>query len=322
MHTTSLPLRALLAVMLCATVVACSKSAPEKDAPKAPKEAAKKTATKKKATPKKKSKNALPPKAKPAPSAKDLANAKASKKAPTAPKAPAKPPEPKTPKAPIEPVAKALAAPPKPAPKPPAPKPAKRRTYKPSQLVVVTNFEKAQITVNGRAYPEQVNPDEPGGMVLPAGGPYTVVVGYDGKQRTYDLSLRPYETRYLVVELSGYEGAKGAVSVAPPKPTPPPEKVEEKEEEDKKGKGRVTVYAKPRGTIIVDGKDTGRKAPNTITPGNGRHEIQVRYEDGELSEVKNTRVRDTSRIKMFFRQKKNKTVTNPVTSRKPTVIKK
>lgn len=298
----STSLRALLAVAFCASTLACSKSTSEKTPKDKPAKSAKSAKSKAKKAPKKAAlakkssakKNVLPKKTKPS------TTPEPKKNAPT-------------------PTAKAPTAQPK--VEPPAAKPAtkrskRRKTYKPSQLVVVTNFEKAQITVNGNPYPEQVNPDDSSGMVLPAGGPYTVAVSYDGKQRIYSLSLRPYETRYLVVELSGYQGAKGIAIKPPSAPTPMRENTEEKKGEKK---GRLTVYAKPRGTIIVDGKDTGRKAPNTITPGNGRHEIQIRYEDGEVSETKITRVRETSRIKMFFRQKKGKKSPKPTTSRKPTL---
>ena len=183
----------------------------------------------------------------------------------------------------------------------------KQKTLKPAVLVVVTNFDQADITVNGLAYPEYYEDPKDNGMLLPAGGPYTVVVTYGANTKTYTLSLRPYETRYLVVELSGF---KGAATPPPAKPTPAPAKPLVKEEEPKKEEsseeGRVTVYAKPRGDIMLDGKDMGKKTPNTIEAPAGRHEVQVKYEDGEISEKKIVRIRKGSRIKLFFRQRKNK----------------
>lgn len=183
----------------------------------------------------------------------------------------------------------------------------KQKTLKPSVLVVVTNFDQADITVNGLTYPEYYEDPKDQGMLLPAGGPYTVVVTYGANTKTYTLSLRPYETRYLVVELSGF---KGTVTPPPAKPTPTPSKPVVKEEEPKKEEsseeGRVTVYGKPRGDILLDGKDMGKKTPNTIEAPAGRHEVQVKYEDGEISEKKIVRIRKGSRIKLFFRQRKNK----------------
>lgn len=177
----------------------------------------------------------------------------------------------------------------------------KPKRYRSSVLVVVTNFDKATVTVNGRAYPSYVEPGEPEGMILPAGGPYQVEVKYDGKAKLYTLTMRPNETRYLVVDLSGFKGSATS-SLTPPVPNAPtPVAEEEQKEED--GEGKVTAYSKPRGNIFVDGKDTGKMAPNTVPMEPGRHEIQVRYENGEMSEKKIVRVRKGSSIKLFFRQK-------------------
>ncbi len=179
----------------------------------------------------------------------------------------------------------------------------KEVTLKPAGLIVVTNFDKADVTVNGLAYPEY-SEDGDEGMTLPAGGPYAVRVTYDGKAKDYTLSLKPYETRYLIVELSGFKGTgTPAPAPKPAKPEPEPEKPQDEVSEDETG-GRVTVYSKPRGQIIVDGTDQSKRAPNTVDVEVGRHEVQVRYDDGEVSEKKVVRVRKGSRIKLFFRQKK------------------
>ena len=182
----------------------------------------------------------------------------------------------------------------------------KRTTLKPAIFRVVTNFSKADVRINGLDYKEFYSDDEQEGMVLPAGGPYTVVTDYNGKIKTSTMSFRPYETRFLIVELTGYDAPSAA---APAKPTPavaPPredENAEEKSEgDDSKSPGKITVYSKPRGTVIIDGKDTGTAAPNTIDAEDGRHEVQVKYEDGVVSEKKIVRVRKGSKIKLFFRQ--------------------
>lgn len=179
----------------------------------------------------------------------------------------------------------------------------KTRTLKPAVLQVVTNFDKADVTVNGLVYPEYVEPGEPEGMVLPAGGPYDVRVTYSGKTKHYNLYLKAHETRLLFVELTGFQG--GAAPAPAPKPqanTPQP-KVEEKKEDGAKEPGKVTVYSKPPGVIIVDGSKSAEKTPGTVEVANGRHEVQVEYENGEVSEKKIVRVRDGSRIKLFFRQR-------------------
>lgn len=179
----------------------------------------------------------------------------------------------------------------------------KVRTLKPALLVLVTNFDKADITVNGLPYPEYYEEPEDEGMLLPAGGPYNVIVSYDGKSKVYDISLKPYEARYLVVELTGFKGG-AAPAPARPAPAKPAAKAEEPKEEQKEdeGSGKVTVYSKPRGDILLDGKEAGKRTPNTIDADEGRHEVQVRYESGETSEPKIVRVRKGSRIKLFFRE--------------------
>ncbi len=182
----------------------------------------------------------------------------------------------------------------------------KQEKWKSAVLQVVTNFDKADVTINGMAYPEYVEPGKEDGMVLPAGGPYHVIVTYDGKTKNYKINLRPNETRLLFVELTGFQGGGGGKPIA--EKAPPPAKAEKKEETKKEEKakepGRVTVYSKPPGKIMVDGTGTGEKTPGTVEVENGRHEVQVEYESGEISEKKIVRVRDGSRIKLFFRERK------------------
>ncbi len=177
----------------------------------------------------------------------------------------------------------------------------KPRTLKPSVLVVVTNFDKAEVEVNSLPYPEYFEKPEDEGMLLPAGGPYDVSVAYGDKTKNYTLSLRPYETRYLVVELSGFRG--GGAAPARPSPSPRADADAEEEKEEQSG-GRITIYSKPRGQILIDGEDQGERTPNTVDTSEGRHEVQVKYEGGEVSEKKIVRVRKGSRIKLFFRQPK------------------
>ena len=95
----------------------------------------------------------------------------------------------------------------------------KPRKLKPAVLQVVTNFEKADVTVNGIPYPEYTDPGQPDGIVLPAGGPYDVRVTYSGKVKAYNLYLKPNETRMLFVELTGSQGG----GAAPPTPKAAPQ---------------------------------------------------------------------------------------------------
>lgn len=183
------------------------------------------------------------------------------------------------------------------------PRSADREEWKSSVLQIVTNFDRANVTVNGLDYPEYYEPGQPQGMVLPAGGPYDVEVEFGENVKHYRLHLRPYETRLLFVELSGFN------SSSPPPRRPPPKKKEtkkqEKKEDDKeKSPGKITVYSKPPGVVIVDGDKKGEKTPGSVELDNGRHEVQVQYESGSMSEKKIVRVRTGSRIKLFFRERK------------------
>lgn len=180
-----------------------------------------------------------------------------------------------------------------------------RPKYKMATLVIIANYEKATVTINGRPYSGSTELTEEGGVLLPAGGPHKVVVTYMGKSKEYEVSLRPGERRYLLVEIPGYVGgaALAPAPVAPQVPTPAQPEVNAAEEKKEGEPGRVTIYAKPRGQIMVDGKEIGKGTPNTIEVEDGRHEVQVRYEGGELSESKIVRSRSGSRVKLFFRQR-------------------
>lgn len=173
-----------------------------------------------------------------------------------------------------------------------------RLEYKPAVLQIVTNFKKADANINGIPYPEYVEPGTEPGMVLPAGGPYNVEVTYNGNTKSYTLSLDPYEIRYLMVELSGFKGG----SPAPSTERNTGDSADQTKEKNGDSKGRVTVYSKPKGGIKVDGNSKGQKTPGTIKVEPGEHDIQVEFEGGETSESKSVRVREGSRIKLFFRK--------------------
>lgn len=176
--------------------------------------------------------------------------------------------------------------------------------YDPAVLQIVTNFDKADVTVNGVAYPEYFEPGQEEGMILPAGGPHHVQVKFDGKIKEYFLSLRPHETRMLLVELSGWGATAPVPRAAPAAAQKKPKQQQKKDDKkDEKSPGKITVYSKPAGTVIVDGNPTGEKTPGTVELENGRHEVQVQYETGSTSEKKIVRVRTGSRIKLFFRER-------------------
>lgn len=72
-----------------------------------------------------------------------------------------------------------------------------------------------------------------------------------------------------------------------------------RERADASGPGRITVYAKPPGEIILDGEPTGQMTPETIEAPSGQHTIQVKFED-KLSGEKQIDVRGGARLKLYF----------------------
>ncbi len=170
-------------------------------------------------------------------------------------------------------------------------------------LVVITNFEKATVTVNGVAYPAYTPAGEKEGMKLAARTTHNVFVSYAGNSKKYEITLNPGERRYLMIELTGYNGSVTAGSYpAEPAPEPPPSEEAVEDDGTNDQEGRVTVYAKPQGMILIDGSNTGQQTPGTVTTENGSRNIQVQYEDGQTSEEKVVRVRPGSNIRLFFRQ--------------------
>jgi hypothetical protein len=179
---------------------------------------------------------------------------------------------------------------------------------KPALLIVVTDFDKVDVTVNGKPYPEFVPADGQRGVVLPAGGPHMVVARSGEKSKVYEIGLGAYETRYIVIE----PGALGNGVIPAPPPAPPSVSVKANTAKNEQTPepiidpnsdvGKVTVYSKPPGEIFVDDKPFGQKTPYTVDVDEGRHELQVRYENGAMSEKKIVRARKGSRIKLFFRQ--------------------
>lgn len=169
-----------------------------------------------------------------------------------------------------------------------------------STLVVITNFTRATVTVNDEIYPTYSDDGQNRGLRLPSGQEHEVRVQFGESEKLYRVRLTPGERRLLMVELTGMRPGGAAPATPRPEPRRRTEAVEEEPVGD--GQGQITVYSRPRGSILVAGRDTGEQTPGSVDIEEGRHEVQVRYEDGEVSETKVVRVREGSRIKLFFRQ--------------------
>lgn len=170
---------------------------------------------------------------------------------------------------------------------------------------VYTNHA-AQVTIDGTPYPKRSDH----GMKITAGERHEVVVRLGDKEKSYVVVVRPRELRTLMVDLSGYQTpptpAAPAVSRSPVATSAAAAPAEEEKEEEGDEKGKLTVYSKPKGEVYVDGSPLGATTPMINRELElGRHEVQVRWENGEMSEVKTIRIRKGSKLKLFFRDRSN-----------------
>jgi hypothetical protein len=65
---------------------------------------------------------------------------------------------------------------------------------------------------------------------------------------------------------------------------------------------RVTVYSKPKGTVVIDGEATGETTPVTVEFEPGTAQVQVRWGEDAISEKKKVRGESGQRIKLFYRK--------------------
>ena len=169
-------------------------------------------------------------------------------------------------------------------------------------IIVVTNFKKASVTVNGDSYPAYSDDGANRGMALPAYETHLVHVEYGDNERSYNVELRPGEERLLMVELTGMNSNRSSPQPERRQRRERSRRTDDDDDEAEDDEGRITVYSRPRGDIYVGSEATNERTPGTIDVDPGRHEVQVEYEDGEMSETKTVRVREGARVKLFFRE--------------------
>lgn len=177
---------------------------------------------------------------------------------------------------------------------------ASRPVYRYGWLRVLTNYE-AQVTVDGQPYPKRSE----WGMKLDANARHDVVIKLGDKEKSYIVVLGPREQRTLLIDLTGYNtpASPTPVTARPSSVASTPVAAEEKSEGEEES-GKLTVYSKPRGEVYVDGASLGVSTPMINRDLEiGRHEVQVKWETGELSEVKTIRIRKGSKLKLFFRDR-------------------
>jgi hypothetical protein len=173
-----------------------------------------------------------------------------------------------------------------------------RGTY--GWVQIFTNYD-AVVTVDGEPYPTR----SANGLKIAANKRHAVHVKMGDKEKDYVVVVQPRELRTLLVDISGYQTPPPAVAATPSTDRSSTPTGEAKEEEGENGK--LTVYSKPKGDVYVDGAALGAATPMINRELEvGRHEVQVKWESGDMSEVKTVRIRRGSKLKLFFRDRENK----------------
>lgn len=180
------------------------------------------------------------------------------------------------------------------------------------RLIVMSDDENVSITIDGEPYPRGSTQ----GVVLWAGYQYDVVLssgtsgsgaaaasGDSGSSRTLTVRVRPGETRLLLANLG-----EGGAPAQPPHASSRRERQERTsrrndEDEDEDETGYLGVSSTPRGSVYIDGENTGQTTPaRRIEMEPGRHEVRIFYDSEErFSETKNVLIRAGVNTNVFFR---------------------
>ncbi len=160
----------------------------------------------------------------------------------------------------------------------------------------------ALVTVDGKPYPKRSE----FGTKITANDQHEIKVKLGEKEKVYTVQVGPREMKTLLVDLAGYQSPASAAPSGGKPVSPLKTATNEKSEGDEAGK--LTVYSKPKGEVYVDGSAIGATTPMINRELDlGRHEVQVKWESGVMSEVKTIRIRKGSKLKLFFRDRsKNK----------------
>lgn len=181
-----------------------------------------------------------------------------------------------------------------------------------ARLLVITNFDGAEVQINNVSYPYEWIHGDMEGVLVPSERWYEVVVSAsETKRRTFRFRLDDRETRILVVDIE-------RMGDAPPRPAarPAPERrvsprarqaEEASDSEEDPQIGFLGVSSSPRGIVYVDGASTGQRTPaRRLEAEPGRREVRVLYDgSGELSEPKYVLIRPGVNTNVFFRERRD-----------------
>ncbi len=188
------------------------------------------------------------------------------------------------------------------------------------RLIVVTGFGDVEVLIEGEPYPRESMQ----GVLLWAGYQYEVVMqtagassssssgatgsSDSGSARTVTIRLRPGETRVLMANLG--EGGPPVARTAPTSSSRRDRRRgrdQSEDEEDDEAIGYLGVSSTPRGTVYIDGENTGQTTPaRRIELEPGRHEVRIFYDSEErFSETKNVLIRAGVNTNVFFRLRRD-----------------
>lgn len=180
-----------------------------------------------------------------------------------------------------------------------------------ARLIVMTEEEGVQITVEGEPYP--INSLQ--GVLIYANYQYEITVeaaasGSDSGAssttssfRVITVRLEPGETRVLVANLGENDGSTVRRET---RDTPSTRHDDDDEDEDDDETGYLGVSSSPRGIVYIDGDNTGQMTPaRRIELDPGRHEVRLFYEsEDEFSETKSVLIRAGVNTNVFFRYRR------------------
>jgi hypothetical protein len=174
------------------------------------------------------------------------------------------------------------------------------------RLVVITGFEDVRVTVDGQLYPR----DSTEGVLLYAGYQYEVLFesadesSRSSSNRVVPIRLAPGETRVLMANLGDETASRSRSSR---RRTTARRSARDRDDDEDEEIGYLGVSSSPRGTVYIDGDNTGQMTPaRRIELEPGRHEVQIFYEsEEEMSETKNVLIRAGVNTNVFFRLRRD-----------------
>ncbi|TVQ97285.1 MAG: PEGA domain-containing protein [Deltaproteobacteria bacterium] len=181
-----------------------------------------------------------------------------------------------------------------------------------ARLIVITNFDGAEIRINNVSYPYEWIQGSIDGVLVPSDRWYEVVVAAsENKRRTFRFRLDERETRILVVDIErmGDAPPRTPARAAPARRVSPEAATTDGDEEEAEEPtiGFLGVSSSPRGIVYVDGTSTGQRTPaRRLEAEPGRREVRVLYDgSGELSEPKYVLIRPGVNTNVFFRERRD-----------------